>query len=141
MEPRDELVIQTVAFQDQGHSRPVLHRRSLSELVVPYGDPAPDWSIRNAFDEGEYEIGRFTNELIPGEDCPEHAVYLDVVMANDAGTPYTLRRGIGVFERDGGTLWKNPLSERTEGRRARELCVLSFATLGNYVYGFQWVFR
>ena len=36
---REGLVLHGVSYQDQGRERPIINRASLSELVVPYGDP------------------------------------------------------------------------------------------------------
>src|SRR5262249_26837992 len=38
--PREGLVLYTVGYEDQGRVRPILYRASLSEMVVPYGDPS-----------------------------------------------------------------------------------------------------
>ena len=140
MHPRDGLIIREVGYQDGGQFRPILYRGSLSELLVPYGDPARDWSFRNAFDEGEYGLGRFADSLEPGVDCPENANFADAVFADETGSAYTIPRAIGVFERDGGLLWKHSARGRPEARRGRELVVYSSSTLGNYVYGFEWSF-
>jgi primary-amine oxidase len=47
-----------------------------------------------------------------------------------------------VYEQDGGVLWTHTEfgKNRTETRRARQLVIASIATLGNYDYGFNWVF-
>src|SRR5262249_10391781 len=50
LHPREGLVLHAVAYQDGGRLRPILHRASLAEMVVPYGDPdGPLWAWRNAF--------------------------------------------------------------------------------------------
>ena len=141
--PREGLVIHTVGYEDGGRVRSVLYRASLSEMVVPYADPSPAWQFRNAFDEGEYGIGRLTNALEIGTDAPRHARFLDAVYADDEGKPVTVPRAVAIYERDGGVLWKHfeYYSNTTESRRARELVVFSLVTVGNYDYGFTWVFR
>jgi len=60
---REGLVLHTIGYQDGGRLRPVVHRASIAELVVPYGDPRPFQAYRNAFDMGEYGIGIMTNWL------------------------------------------------------------------------------
>ena len=40
--PREGLVLNQVAYHDGGRVRSILYRASLSEMVVPYGDPQPD---------------------------------------------------------------------------------------------------
>jgi primary-amine oxidase len=37
--PREGLVLHNVSWQDGERLRPVLHRASLVEMAVPYGDP------------------------------------------------------------------------------------------------------
>jgi primary-amine oxidase len=54
--PREGLVIYGVGFDDGTAVRSVVYRASLSEMVVPYGDPGPAWYFRNTFDAGE--LGR-----------------------------------------------------------------------------------
>src|SRR4029453_7772794 len=77
--PREGLVLHTVGYEDKGRVRPILYRASLSEMLVPYADTAPNWSFRNAFDEGEYGLGRLTDSLEIGTDAPAHARFFDAV--------------------------------------------------------------
>jgi primary-amine oxidase len=141
--PREGLVIHTVGYEDEKRVRPILYRASLSEMLVPYADPAGTWSFRNAFDEGEYGIGRLTDALEIGTDAPPHARFFNAVYADDAGKPVTVPRAVAIYERDGGLLWKHfeYYSNSTESRRARELVVFSVVTVGNYDYGLSWIFR
>jgi primary-amine oxidase len=46
--PREGLVLYQVGYEDGGKIRPILYRASLSEMVVPYGDPDKAWAWRNA---------------------------------------------------------------------------------------------
>ena len=39
---REGLAINDVRYHDKGRDRPILYRASLTEMVVPYGDPRPD---------------------------------------------------------------------------------------------------
>ena len=76
-------------------------------------------------------------------DCPPNAVFFDEVRGGETGEAVEIPRAIGLYERDGGLLWKHAdyLSGHNESRRARELVLSSIATLGNYEYGFNWVFH
>jgi primary-amine oxidase len=148
--PREGLVLHTVGWQDGDRLRSVLYRASLSEMLVPYADPERTWSFRNAFDAGEYGIGRLTTEMTPGADAPASAMFLPAVFADDHGAPSTRARAVAVYERDGGVLWKhyqfddNPPGQEggtNYSRRARELVVSWIATVGNYDYGLNWVFK
>jgi primary-amine oxidase len=141
--PREGVVLHTVGYEDAGRVRPILYRASLSEMLVPYADPASNWSFRNAFDEGEYGMGRLIDSLEVGTDAPRHARFFDTVYADDRGTPVSVKRALALFERDGGLLWKHfeYYAGRNDSRRARELVLSSLVTIGNYDYGFNWVFR
>ena len=141
MHPREGLVLYTVGYEDQDRLRSILYRASLSEMVVPYGDPHPAWFFRNAFDEGEDGIGRFACSLNPGTDAPNNAVFLNAVFLDDKGKPTETPRAVALYERDGGLLWKHAFPEGNESRRARQLVLAWIATVGNYEYGFNWVFH
>ena len=143
MHPREGLVLHTVAYDDEGVLRPVLYRASLSEMVVPYGDPDANWRWRAAFDVGEYSVGRLASPLEPKLDAPETAQLIDATFAGDDGKPYTLERAVGIHERDGGILWKHfdTVSGKNETRRARELVMFFVATIGNYDYAVNYVFK
>ncbi len=143
MHPREGLVLNTVGYEDGGSERRILHRASLSEMVVPYGDPDPVWSWRSAFDVGEYGVGRLCSSLEAGADVPEHAVLLDCVFADDSGMPYVQPRAVALYERDAGVLWRHWDfdSDHTEARRGRELVLSYVATVGNYDYALCWVFQ
>jgi primary-amine oxidase len=144
IEPREGLVLHTVAYEDRGRLRSILYRASLSEMLVPYADPSSNWSFRNAFDEGEYGLGRLTDSLEVGVDAPKHARFFNAVFADDLGKPTVLPRAVAIYERDGGLLWKHfeyYSNNRTDGRRARELVIFSMVTVANYDYGFNWIFR
>ena len=53
----------TSATRDGGERRPICHRASIAELVIPYGDPNPTTHFKNVFDTGEYGLGPLTNSL------------------------------------------------------------------------------
>lgn len=143
LHPREGLVLYTVGYEDQGKLRSILYRGSLSEMVVPYGDPSAGWFIRNAFDEGEYGVGTLAVELEEKNDLPANATVLPATLASELGSARTKNRVIGLYERDGGVLWKHVDSETNtnQSRRARQLVLSSISTIGNYEYGFNWVFH
>lgn len=138
--PREGLVLHTVSWQDNDRLRPVLYRASCSEMVVPYGDPAPTHKRKNAFDVGEYNIGLLANSLELGCDCLGLIHYFDAVFADGQGNPYTIPNAICLHEEDYGTLWKHFdfRTGQTEVRRSRRLVISFFSTVGNYDYGFFW---
>lgn len=140
---REGLVLQTVGYEDNARVRPIMYRGSVSEMLVPYADPGPNWYFRNVFDEGELGLGWLTVSQEPLTDCPPNAEFFDAVLANEFGKPVNISRAIALYERDGGLLWKHDDydSHTNESRRARELVLSSIATIGNYDYGFNWVFH
>jgi primary-amine oxidase len=143
LQPMKGLVLYDVRYQDGGRARKVLHKIALAEMLVPYSDPRRTWSFRNAFDVGEYGIGRSAHSLDPLIDVPPHAVFFDGHFASDTGEPSTTERAAAVYERDGGRLWKH-YDERAEvmhARRARQLVVAFMTTVGNYDYGINYVFH
>jgi primary-amine oxidase len=141
-DPYEGLVLHTIAYEDGGRVRPVLHRASISEMVVPYGDPGPMHGWKNAFDAGEWGLGRMANSLTLGCDCLGSIHYFDAVLANEQGVPYTVENAICLHEEDYGILWKHHdlHGDTSEVRRSRRLVVSFIATVGNYEYGFYWYF-
>ncbi len=139
---REGLVLHTVGYEDAGRVRSVLHRASLTELVIPYADPRPFQGWRNAFDIGEYGIGAVTNSLELGCDCLGEIRYLDAVLADNNGEPYTIRNAICLHEEDNGIGWKHfdDRMNHAEVRRRRRLVVSFIITAGNYEYAFYWYF-
>jgi Cu2+-containing amine oxidase len=62
--PREGLVIHSVAYVDGSRGRrPVAHRLSFVEMVVPYGDPNEPHYRKNAFDAGEDGLGKNAHSL------------------------------------------------------------------------------
>ncbi|MEH2192144.1 MAG: primary-amine oxidase [Nostoc sp.] len=143
MHPRSGLALYQVTYDDGKNVRPVLYRASLSEMVVPYGDPNPTWSFRNAFDVGEYNLGLLANTMELGKEIPENGLLLDAVFANDQGEPYKIPGVIGIYERDRGMLWKHYdyNTRRNDVRRSRELVISMTTAVDNYDYSLNWIFH
>jgi primary-amine oxidase len=141
-DPYEGLVLHTVGYDDGGRVRPVLHRASITEMVVPYGDPGPMHGWKNAFDAGEWGLGRMANSLKLGCDCLGVIHYFDAVMGTEQGDPYTVEQAICMHEEDYGILWKHQDMQggTVDTRRSRRLVVSFIATVGNYEYGFYWYF-
>ncbi|ACZ40385.1 primary-amine oxidase [Sphaerobacter thermophilus] len=139
---REGLVLHTVGYEDKGRVRPILYRASLSEMVVPYGDPSPTQWRKNAFDAGEYNIGALANSLELGCDCLGEIRYFDAVLSDTDGNPVVIKNAICLHEEDYGILWKHYdfRLETAEVRRSRRLVISWIATVGNYEYGFFWYF-
>jgi primary-amine oxidase len=138
--PREGLVLHDVGYADRGRLRSILHRASVSELFVSYGDPNPTHAIKNVFDAGEWGLGFAVNSLELGCDCLGEIRYLDAVLHDENGDPATVSQAICVHEEDHGVAWKHT-DARTgtvETRRQRRLVISCFATLNTYDYGFFW---
>ena len=143
MHPREGLVLYLVKYNDGEKDRSILYRGSLSEMAVPYGHPQPNWSFRNAFDVGEYNLGLLANKLELGKEIPENGVLLNTVLANSAGEPFNIPGLIGIYERDNGILWKHfdYSTQKNYVRRNRELVIKMMTTVDNYDYSINWIFR
>ncbi|MBA2552907.1 MAG: primary-amine oxidase, partial [Geodermatophilaceae bacterium] len=138
--PREGLVLHQIGYEDRGRLRPIIYRASLSEMYIPYGDPAPTHRIKNVFDMGEYGVGFLLNPLQLGCDCLGEIHYFDAVVNDQEGQPLTIPNAICMHEEDFGVGWKHTdfRTEKVEVRRARRLVVSCFATVGNYEYGYFW---
>lgn len=142
-DPFEGLVLHQVAYNDDdGRLRSILHRASISEMVVPYGDPDPLHGWKNAFDAGEWGLGRMTQPLTLGCDCVGEIHYFDATLASESGKPWVIENAICMHEEDYGILWKHVdlWGGTSEVRRSRRLVVSFISTVGNYEYGFFWYF-
>jgi primary-amine oxidase len=138
---REGLTLHHLRYRDRGRDRPVLYRASLSEMVVPYGDPAPQQARKNAFDAGEYGLGYCANSLELGCDCLGLIKYFDGHLCTSRGESLTVKNAVCMHEEDYGILWKHTdrrLPDRPEVRRSRRLVISMIATVENYEYGFFW---
>src|SRR5262249_18700473 len=124
-------------YEDGERARPILYRGSVSEMLVPYGDPGGGWFFRNSFDAGELGLGVSASPLRPGVDCPTNCTVYNAVLADAAGEPRVLPSAVALSERDAGIAWKHG----EDARRARELVISSISQVGNYDYGFDWIFH
>jgi primary-amine oxidase len=140
---REGLTLHHIRYADEGRDRSILYRASLTEMVVPYGDPAPTQVRKNAFDVGEYGMGMCANSLRLGCDCLGFIQYLDAHLCDSRGGALTIPNAICIHEEDYGILWKHTdrrLPHAPEVRRSRRLVVSSISTVENYEYGFFWYF-
>jgi primary-amine oxidase len=135
-DPYEGLVLHQLAYQD----RPIAHRMSVSEMVVPYGHPGETQGWKNAFDAGEWGLGRMTQSLELGCDCLGEIRYLDAVLADESGRPWVIPNAVCLHEEDYGIGWKHVdlFTGTHEVRRSRRMVISHIATVGNYEYGFFW---
>jgi primary-amine oxidase len=138
---REGLVLHTVGYEGGGGVRPIAHRMSFAEMVVPYRDPSPDHYRRTAFDIGEWGLGFTTTSLELGCDCLGEIRYLDAVLHDSRGEPYTIKNAICIHEEDDAILWKHvDAAAGAEVRRSRRLVVSFHVTVANYEYLVYWRF-
>jgi primary-amine oxidase len=140
---REGLTLHDICYNDNGRSRSILYRASLTEMVVPYADPKITQARKNAFDVGEYGIGSCTNSLKYGCDCVGFISYLDGHLVTSRGNVLTIPNAICIHEEDFGILWKHTDRRQPnspEVRRSRRLVISAVATVENYEYGYFWYF-
>ena len=139
------MVISTVTYQDGEKIRPILYQGFMSEMFVPYMDPATPWYARNFIDAGEFSAGGMASPMVEGQDGPRNAVYIDSLIAGDNGRPTSKPRTISIFERVSGDMswrhWEAAGAGGPESRAKRDLVVRSIAVVGNYDYVFDWIFQ
>ncbi|GAA0163089.1 oxidase [Lithospermum erythrorhizon] len=141
--PREGLVIHSVAYVDGSRGRrPIAHRLSFVEMVVPYGDPNEPHYRKNAFDAGEDGLGKNAHSLKKGCDCLGSMKYFDAHFTDFTGGVETIENCVCMHEEDHGILWKHQdwRTGLAEVRRSRRLTVSFVCTVANYEYGFYWHF-
>ncbi len=62
-----------------------MHRASMVEIIVPYGDPRHPFQHKCAFDVMDYGLGFTANSLELGCDCLGHIKYFDGMVNNAKG--------------------------------------------------------
>ncbi|MFV8051204.1 primary-amine oxidase [Mycobacterium sp. 48b] len=136
---REGMTLHTVRYRDGDVNRSVAHRMSFAEMVVPYRDPSVDHYRRTAFDIGEWGLGFMTTSLELGCDCLGEIRYLDAVLHDSKGEPYTITNAICIHEEDNAVLWKHVDHDAgAEVRRMRRLTLSFHVTVANYEYLVYW---
>jgi primary-amine oxidase len=138
---REGPVLHQLAYADGDRLRPIAHRISFAEMVVPYRDPTPNHYRRTAFDIGEWGLGVMTTSLELGCDCLGDVRYVDVCLVDSHGEPYTVTNALCLHEEDNAVLWKHVDAEAgAEVRRMRRMVVSCHITVANYEYLVYWRF-
>ncbi|KAG2422471.1 hypothetical protein HXX76_015995 [Chlamydomonas incerta] len=149
---REGLVLHNVTYTDPlvppgappppgpGRVRRVLHRASLVEMAVPYGDPHVPYIRKCALDVGDYGFGLCANSLELGCDCLGTITYMDAVVNNAKGEAVVIRKAVCIHEEDAGIMWKHwdCRTGASEVRRSRRLVVSQVSTFMNYEYAMYW---
>ncbi len=83
--------VQICRYEDGGRVRPIMHRGSMVEIIVPYGDPRHPFQHKCAFDVMDYGLGATANSLELGCDCLGHIKYFDGMVNNAKGVCLSLK--------------------------------------------------
>ncbi|RZC53679.1 hypothetical protein C5167_012534 [Papaver somniferum] len=109
-DPRAEVIISQARVRDPdtGKMRSVMYKGFACELFVLYMDPSEGWYFKTYIDAGEYVMGLTAMSLVPLNDCPHNAHYIDGVFSASDGKPFVQSNMICVFERYAGeTGWRH----------------------------------
>ena len=128
--PREGLVLQPLGYDDGGRLRSILYRASLSEMVVPYGDPSPTPLLQ----ERLRRAARTASASPPRRSrSAATASARSSTSTPTSPTPpasrCTIPNAICIHEEDAGVLWRH-IEWRDGSRRgaplaaARDLLVL-----------------
>jgi primary-amine oxidase len=144
MDMRRGLVLSRVRYVDAGKERSVMYQGSLSELFVPYMDPADPWNYQGYFDLGTYPFafGGIASSLEPGVECPDYATYFHSYVVTAKGAPRERQRTACLFERNTGDVaWRHTRAGGgvNEARPRTDLVLRMYMNAGNYDYLFDWV--
>ncbi len=138
---REGLVLYGVNYNDRGEQRPIVYRASMAEMYVPYGSTDLGLASWNYFDGGAYRMGQTLpkgiGKLKLGADVPENSTFMPAVFHNEKGKPIKIDSIIAVYEEYGGPVTRHG----TFSHEARNLVVKYYTKIGNYDYGFKWIFH
>jgi primary-amine oxidase len=135
-------VLNLIRVDDGARSRSVMYEGSMSELFVPYMDPAESWATRVFIDAGEFYPGGILRALQEGVDCPPNAEYIDGLESNEHGMPVLRPRQACLFETyTGDPAWRHFENDIVWGRPSRGLVLRTAAVIGNYDYLLDWRFE
>lgn len=142
---REGIVLSDIAYNDHGKVRPMFHRMSLAEMIVPYGNPDHPHQRKHALDIGEYGAGNCTNPLTLGCDCKGVIHYMDAHFVDKHGEPLTVKNAVCIHEEDDGLLFKHSDFrddfQTTVVTRGKRLIISQIFTAANYEYCLYWIFR
>jgi primary-amine oxidase len=135
-------VLNLVRLDDGTKQRSVMYEGSMSELYVPYMDPAESWATRVFIDAGEFFPGGVLRSMREGVDCPSNAEYMGGFSPNEQGIPVIRPRQACLFEMvSGDPVWRHFEQEQVWGRPGRTLVLRTAAVIGNYDYLLDWRFE
>ncbi|CAI0476817.1 unnamed protein product [Linum tenue] len=107
---RAGFIVSRVVVRDSetGDRRSVMYKGFPSELFVPYMDVDEAWYFKSYMDAGEFGMGATAMPLVPLNDCPRNAHYMDGVFVSADGRPFIQPNMICLFERYAGdSAWRH----------------------------------
>ncbi|WP_052702859.1 hypothetical protein [Paenibacillus beijingensis] len=140
-DPRVGPIISTLTYNDHGKVRKIMYSGSFGGMTVPYGDPSDSWYFRAYMDSGSYGMGKLGRPLVKGADTPDNVTFIDAILNDDLGKPYTSPKVMGMFERYADMDWTHASGDKVESRARMELVLRYISTIGNYDYIIDWVFQ
>ncbi len=140
--PVEGLVLHEVGYDDDGRIRPILYRASVTEMVVPYGDPGPHARLEERLRRrrvGARRHGQLAGARLrlPGRDPLLRRRLQPRAAASPNGPERHLHARGGL--RDPLEAHRLRAGRTRCGARVGWWC-RSIATVGNYDYGFFWYF-
>ena len=144
IERREGPIVSLVRYKDGDIDRLIAYQMALSEMIVPYMDPDPNWAYRSFMDAGEFGLGYLASTLSVGRDCPNHSAYLPAIVPSDLGGLFKVDNAVCVFERNtSDPAWRHhdATTNKTDSRANVELVVRTVPTIGNYDYVVDYVFK
>ena len=129
-------------LRGSGRVRPIMHRASMAEMVVPYGDPTGSYSAAMPSIPANMASASFSIRLRSAATALGTSIISTPGATTGMASPSKIANAICMHEEDFGILWKFSDTMRSDVtvRRSRRLVVSCLATIGNYVYGFFWYF-
>ncbi|KXS22495.1 amine oxidase catalytic domain-containing protein [Gonapodya prolifera JEL478] len=113
----------------------IAYEIALQEALASYCGDDPVSSTTNYLDR-HYRIGRGSDTLVPGYDCPATATFFNTTA--DSGK--TVQNNICAFEADSGLPVGRHRSSGATSTKGMQFYVRSIATMGNYDYTFDYIF-
>jgi primary-amine oxidase len=141
LDPRLGVIVNLAKFNDGKAIRSVLYEGSMSELFVPYMDPATGWATRVFIDAGEFFHGGVLKPLRDGVDCPTTSTYFDSLIPDSHGMPIIRSHVACLYESySGDPAWRHFEDHEIWGSGSRVLVLRTAAVIGNYDYVIDWRF-
>ncbi|XP_067825012.1 amine oxidase [copper-containing] 3-like [Heptranchias perlo] len=123
----------------------IVYELSIQELNSVYGGNTPAL-MRTKFLDSHYGIGKSSNELVRGVDCPYTARFVDTLHLIDSEEPRRIRNSICIFEQNREIPLRRHYSSwytlpSYGGLTDSVLVIRSISSLGNYDYVFDFIFH